>query len=213
VGKKDPVALSHHPLLGLDFIELGAGAGLPSWTAMKCGAKVTCTDQDIPNRIRCMAESAERNLRDMRVLFGNDQEDNDMKYQYAIQAQVCPYAWGEPVSELLGLSSDDGNQNRTATKLFDVVVAADCIYMPQNHSSLLDSIGMLMSDSGLALLSFALHGNVNDEQVWNIVNVAILKGFQVETLDSKQLSPQAINMDSKRGLIHVLRLTRDEKKL
>lgn len=198
-----------HPLLGLDFIELGAGAGLPSWTAMRCGARVVCTDQPLPNRIRCMAESAERNIRLMKDNAVAPREEKE--YKFAMQARVCPYSWGEPIHDILVDVStnvlEEKNDNEES-KRFDVVVAADCIYMPQFHSSLLDSISMLMSDKGLALLPFALHGNVKDEDVWNIVDLAIGKGFKVETLASQQLSPQSINMDSKRGLIHLLRLTK-----
>lgn len=211
----------HHPLLGLDFIELGAGAGLPSWTAMRCGARVVCTDQAIPNRIRCMAESAERNIRYMMKIVlrggrggggplkGKD-DQQEIAYQFAVNARVCPYSWGDPIDEIVELRSPPQSpcQNHKKFERFDIVLAADCIYMPLYHESLLDSIGMLMSNKGIALLPFALHGNVNDEEVWNILNVAADKGFNVEVLESCQLCPQALNMDSKRGLIHVLRLTR-----
>jgi Predicted methyltransferase len=211
------LAFNHHPLLGLDFIELGAGAGLPSWTAMRCGAKVVCTDQAIPNRIRCMAESAERNIRYMKTLLvGRDKDDRETAiYKFAVNARVCPYSWGDPIDDILELLSptttiQDGQSHNSLLKRFDIVVAADCIYMPQFHESLLESIGMLLSDTGIGLLPFALHGNVNDEEVWNIVNLAVEKGLKVEILESCQLCPQALNMDSKRGLIHVLRLRKDK---
>jgi len=53
----------NHILMGSNFVELGAGAGVPSWTALKCCARVVCTDQSIPDRILCIAESAERSRR------------------------------------------------------------------------------------------------------------------------------------------------------
>ena len=56
--------------------------------------------------------------------------------------------------------------------LFNVVIAADCIYMPHFHSILLDSIKLLLSKEGLALLTFALHGNTKDDNVWGIVDLA-----------------------------------------
>jgi predicted nicotinamide N-methyase len=207
-------SIDHHPLLGLEFIELGAGAGLPSWTAMRCGAKVVCTDQAIPDRIRCMAESAERNIRYMKACLsvgkGGQETAASVFFHFADHARVCPYSWGDPIDEVLEmLAVPDQHNEIVLSKRFDIVLAADCIYMPQFHESLLDSIGMLLSDTGIALLPFALHGNVNDEEVWNIVNVAVEKGFKVETLESCQLCPQAINMDLKRGLVHVLRLKKD----
>lgn len=186
-----------HPLLGVPLLELGAGAGLPSWTAMWCGARVVCTDQPIANRIRCMCESAERNYRNMVSQLSSD----DPRLAHAKEARVYPYNWGDSnISELLLTGESKDSQ-------FDVIVAADCIYMPECHSILLDSIKLLLSQDGVALLPFALHGNTDDEKVWAIVELARAKGFQVETLESRQLTPQAGSMDSKRGLVNMLRLT------
>ena len=187
-----------HPLLGLNFVELGAGAGLPSWTAMRRGAKVVCTDQSIADRIRCIAESAERNVREMRK---DSDAGDDQTLCFAEMVQACPYDWGSPIDALVEGRLNDDN-------LFDVVVSADCIYMPQFHSVLLDSINMLMSKTGVALLPFALHGNAKDDDVWNIVDLAKDKGFHVDTLEPQQLTPQAANMETKRALVHTLRLTR-----
>jgi len=191
-----------HPLLGLHFIELGAGAGLPSWTAMKCGAMVVSTDQPIANRIRCMAESVERNAADMAL---SDHLENKPALKFASKARVCPYTWGssiEEFSEVVDASKEDEDC------MFDVAVAADCIYMPQFHNVLLDSIKMLLSEKGVALLPFALHSNVEDDKVWGIIDLAREKGFHVESLEPQQLCPQALHMDSKRALIHTLRLTK-----
>lgn len=200
-----------HPLLGLNFVELGAGAGLPSWTAMRRGAKVVCTDQSIADRIRCIAESAERNVREMRkdsdvAVDAGDDHDHDQTLCFAEMVQACPYNWGSPIDALVegqGRLNNDDDDN-----LFDVVVSADCIYMPQFHSVLLDSINMLMSKTGVALLPFALHGNAKDDDVWSIVDLAKDKGFHVDTLEPQQLTPQAANMETKRALVHLLRLTR-----
>lgn len=180
-----------HPLRNMKCIELGAGAGLPSWTALKCGAKVVCTDQPIAKRIRCMAESAERNCQEMVA----DAEG---------EARVCPYTWGSPVEDVTRLLGGSESDSR-----FDVVVAADCIYMPEFHAALLDSIEMLLKkNTGIGLLPFALHDNTEDDNVWGILDLAKQKGFRVEILESKQLTPQIANMNPKRGLVHTLRLTK-----
>jgi len=186
-----------HPLLGMTFLELGAGGGVPSWTAMKCGARVVCTDQPIANRIRCMAESAQRNLGDMISELSSDDE----RLVYAQQARVCPYLWGDLSVEKVTCGEDDKLR-------FDVIVAADCIYNPKFQPALLDSIQRFMAQDGVALLPFALHGNTDDEKVWNILELAKTEGWNVETLESQQLSPQAKSMNPKRGLVHMLRLTR-----
>ena len=70
------------------------------------------------------------------------------------------------------------------------------------------SIDMLMADHGVALLPFALHGNTADDSVWGIIGLAESKGFRVEALQPKQLTPQIGTMDLKRGLVNTLRLTR-----
>lgn len=190
-----------HPLLGMRFMELGAGAGLPSWSAMKCGAEVVCTDQAIANRIRCMAECAERNLREMRKEYGEEDET----LIHAEKALACPYDWGSPIDDVINVPNGVSHENKEC--LFDVIVAADCIYMPHFHSLLLDSIKLFMSPCGLALLPFALHGNTNDNDIWSIVDLAKEKGFNVDVLESQQLTPQSEHMDLKRALVHTLRLT------
>ena len=105
---------------------------------MKCGAMVVSTDQPIANRIRCMAESVERNAADM-ALSGN--LENNPALKFASKARVCPYSWGSSIEELSGIV---GASNEDEDRMFDVAVAADCIYMPQFHNVLLDSIEMLL---------------------------------------------------------------------
>ena len=206
----------NHPLLGLRVVELGAGAGLPSWTAMQCGARVVCTDQAIPNRIRCIAECAELNIRVMKDDY--KYAPDDVRLVHAEMARGAPYDWGTPIDDIVtlgldcdgnGNDDDDKNRNNCKDNLFDIVVAADCIYMPHFHSLLLDSIKLLLSkDGGVALLPFALHGNTKDENVWGIVDLAEEKGFKADTsFQSQQLIPQSDGMDNKRALVHTIRLT------
>ena len=190
---------TRHPLTGLNLIELGAGGGVPSWTAMWCGASVVCTDQSIPDRIRCLAESAERNRRAMSQATKLDKE----VFDNACKARACGYDWGTSIHEVVTVI--DGIQEETK---FDIVVAADCIYMPEFHEVLLESIRMLLSKRGVALLPFALHGNTDDSKIWSIVDLASAKGFEAEVLESQQLTPQSSGMDKKRGLVHMLRLVK-----
>lgn len=186
---------SSHPLLGKSIVELGAGAGVPSWTAMKCGARVVSTDLASANRIRCMAECIERNYRDMKL---DDMDANGSVLQNADHARAAPCPWGKPVEAVLALNGH---------KRFDVLVAADCCYMPLFHDEMLDTIANLLDDNGVALIPFALHGNTKDESVWGIVEKAKDKGFSVEQLPTQQLSPPCVGMEKKQGLVHTLRLT------
>jgi len=198
------------PLLGISIVELGAGAGLPSWTALHCGAKIVCTDQAIANRILCLAECAERNLRLIRSKKINlATEDTARFFNNAENAKVCPCNWGDNkhIEEVLDLINS-GNDRDQERRQFDIVVAADCIYNPNFHEVLLESIDKLLSEPGIALLPFALHGNTKDENVWNIVTLAKERGFDVDVVEKNQLIPQSAYMDAKRGLVYMLRLRR-----
>lgn len=160
------------PLFGRSFVELGAGAGVPSWAAMCCGARVVCTDLSDTNRIRSMGECVERNFKMMETNEGEE------ILLHCEKTRVCPHDWGTPVDPVVRALNEDGDER------FDVVVAADCCYMPWIHTELLDSIYDLMSPHGVAIISFALHSNTDDEDVWLITDRAIGKGFHVEVLPS-----------------------------
>jgi predicted nicotinamide N-methyase len=125
--------------------------------------------------------------------------DNDV-LRYAERTRAYPYDWGSSVDEITSALNND--------ELFDVVVAADCCYMPWLQPKLLDSIQMLMSDRGVALIPFALHGNAADDDVWAIVDRAREKGFHVEVLEPKQLTPPNPGMESKQALVQTVRLTK-----
>jgi predicted nicotinamide N-methyase len=182
-----------NPLVGMSFLEVGAGAGVPSWSAMHCGARVVCTDLSSTNRIRSMGECAERNYRMMEAA-GNP--------LYADQTKVCPHDWGKPTENVLKALNKSGEER------FDVIVAADCCYMPWLFAELLDSIDGLLSDIGICIICFALHDNTDDDDVWKIVDRAKEKGFVVEVLPSTQLTPPTSHMEAKQGLVHSVRLSR-----
>ena len=112
-----------------------------------------------------MAESAQRNLTAMHAT-GVDKET----IENAKLARVCPYDWGTPITEIANTIATDSNSREEAS--FDVVVAADCIYMPDFHKVLLESVNLLLSKAGVAIFSFALHGNTDDEKVWEIFDLA-----------------------------------------
>jgi len=183
-----------HPLSGVSFLELGAGAGVPSWSAMGCGARVVCTDQPNSDRIRCIAECVERNFRNM-----TKQTPTNAIYD---KCQACPYGWGTKIDEVTKALNKSGDER------FDVIVAADCMYMPWLHTELLDSIDLLLSDRGVALMPFALHGNTDDGDVLRIIDRAKEKGFEVDELAEAQLTPPSEGMALKQGLVKTVRLTR-----
>ena len=199
-------SFQQHPLQGVSFLEIGAGAGVPSWAAMKCGAHVVSTDLSDTDRIRCLAECAERNFQ--QILQSNaPDEKKETLLAHASKTRVCPHDWGssvEGVVKALNSTSD----SKEKQQLFEVIIAADCCYMPWWHKEMLESIYNLLSEGGVTIVAFALHGNTDDDDVWKIVDRAKDRGFCVEALDSQQLSPPYAAMESKQGLVHILRLTK-----
>lgn len=183
-----------HPLKQLRMAELGAGCGLPSWVGMARGAQVTVTDLRNTDRIRSLAVSAEVNSRHCEACSG----------QRPV-VRVAPHTWGEAVSDLVEWTPDGAGEE---SGLYDVVIAADCLYMPGCHEVLLTSCAALLKPNGMIFLPFALHGNTDDENVWSIVPKAEQSGFRVTQLVPEQLTPQADNMGAKRALVHTIVLQR-----
>lgn len=200
---------SFHPLVGKSLVEVGAGAGVPSWAAMKCGANVVCTDLSDSNRIRSMAECVERNFRQVQEGDPSD-EKTAVLLANAAKTRVCPHDWGSPVDKVVEALNSSNNEADEERK-FDIVVAADCCYMPWWHKELLDSIYNLLSDRGVAIVAFALHSNTDDDDVWKIVDRAKYRGFVVEILESQQLTPPSAAMEAKQGLVHIVRLTKPKE--
>lgn len=211
-----------HPLQGKSFVELGAGAAIPSWTAMWRGARVVMTDQGVPGRIRCAAECAARNWSEVLASSIDTKGSDDENEANTVpgghhQPRVCAHDWGMPVDPVFQTLkgdniNDNGGEDDQAPKRFDVLVATECCFMPWFYPELLTSIDALLIDQGgVAILAFALHGNVPDEEVWTLLDQAEECGFQVEQLAVQQLTPQSSDMKRQQGLVHTLRLTRKEQ--
>lgn len=92
----DKATAKRHPLEGICMCKLGTGAGVPSWTAMRRGARVVALDQAIPGRIRAVAEGDQRNWQD--PILSSDKE-NGLFYR----RMVFPYDWGSPVEDIMAL--------------------------------------------------------------------------------------------------------------
>jgi len=204
-----------HPLSNAKVLELGAGCGLPSLMAMKCGARVVCTDLDDPNRIRSIAEAMYRNWKEMENVPNLDPV---IKINGPL-ARACPFRWGdssEAVAKCLNnknvddddTGNDNGNDAATSNK-FDLICATDCLFMPWLHYDLLKAVEELLDDHGVCLMEFAIHESFSkDEEVWPFVDKATERGFHVEVLDAVQMTPPRKGMPAKQGLINILRLTR-----
>ena len=204
--KQDNHSHHHHPLAHAKVLELGAGCGVPSLMAIKCGARVVCTDLDDPNRIRSLAESMQRNW--CEIQNGLRMEDNDAAVQRnGPLARVCPFRWGASSVPVAKCLNDDG------TDKFDLICATDCLFMPWLHYDLLKAVDELLAEDGVCIMEFAIHESFSkDEEVWPFVDKAIERDFRVEVLDAVQLTPPRKGMPAKQGLINILRLTREKGK-
>ena len=136
-----------------------------------------------------MAECIERNYDQMNL-------EESSYLEYGRSARASPCQWGKAVDEI------------ALEEKFDIIIAADCCYMPWLHDDMLDTIDQLLDDKGVAIVPFCLHGNADDDDVWGIVDRAKAKGFAVEELPATQLTPPGMLMESKQGLVHTLRLTK-----
>jgi hypothetical protein len=190
-----------HPLSNAKVLELGAGCGVPSLMAMKCGARVVCTDLDDPNRIRSIAESMQRNWKEIQNVPNLD----EIVKNNGPLAKACPFRWGNS-SEHIAECLNDGVEDKVH---FDLIFATDCLFMPWLHYDLLKAVDELLADDGVCIMAFAIHESLSkDGEVWPFVEKATECGFRVEVLDAVQLTPPRKGMPAKQGLINILRLTR-----
>jgi EEF1A N-terminal glycine/lysine methyltransferase len=124
---------------GKSWLELGAGAGLPSIiTSIHEPSCVVISD------------------------YGNDYDrlllpaiDHNIAYAKELGV-TCPifsvgYIWGSPVERLTSCLASTATSDSTK---FDLVVMADCIFNRSEHRRLLWTVKETLSASGLALCSF-----------------------------------------------------------
>ena len=132
-----------------------------------------------------------------------------------IPYRVSPHNWGETTDFLNTmnlnnkLAEDESSLLMSSSKstyknnnIYDLIIISDCIYNPQYHDVLLDSlvstlklptseqvveehdgsasdgsngngVGNRSNGSGRAVISFSLHGNVDDSNIWNFIKIKI----------------------------------------
>lgn len=122
--------VSDFDITHLTTIELGAGTALPSLLAALLGAtRVVMTDYPAPRVIDNLRENAKRNV-----------QAGFTPLSSLAKVEVEGHAWGE-------LSTPLAAQNHHA---FERVLVCDCLWMPWQHSNLLQSIEWFLQDDGKA---------------------------------------------------------------
>lgn len=115
------------------MLELGSGAALPSLAALAHGASsVHITDYPAPN----LLENCRRNLEANRGELGDEAVDS--------RSHVFGHLWGteEPVH---------------LKNSVDTVIAAECLWIHEQHAELLHSIEYFLKPTGTLLMSYAHH--------------------------------------------------------
>ena len=168
--------LQQHFLRKVRILELGAGIGIPSlFLAQKLG------DMQADGREPGSCESWEPTYQQIFVTDARSYHNirqilfSVLRHRHLKLFRVAPHDWGEVDSS--GVMQFVHEQCQDLT--FDFVVAADCIYNPEFHQPLLDSICRAMAIDGRAIVTFSLHPNTAEENVWTFLDHAKLRGLHV----------------------------------
>eukprot|EP00438_Fugacium_kawagutii_P028001 Skav212565 [mRNA] locus=scaffold2183:37832:38125:- [translate_table: standard] len=84
---------------------------------------------------------------------------------------------------------------------FDLILCNDCLYIPDLHEDLLDSICNSLSPEGVALICFSFHQTAPESVILGFFDIAETKGLKVNDFGERQLPPRCSNMDSARSYV------------
>lgn len=164
-------------------LELGSGVGLPSCCALRHGATVCASD--LPNeRLLALATSLRLNLKILEAAGRS------------AVARVKPHIWGQDAKKLC----EEGD--------FHLILCNDCLYMPELHKDLLESIDTCLALTGSALICFSFHDTAPEAAILGFFELARGRGFQVRDLAERQLAPRCSNMALRRSYVYAKVLTR-----
>ena len=165
------------PLASSSFhvLELGAGTALPSLFLAQVLAK-----REVSNSSRPFLHVTDsQNFRNIQQILWSIGEQS-VKVQDRIAFRVSPHNWGQGIGV--------GNDNRSfldtecpekEPNRYDVIIVSDCIYNPNYHVPLLESVARMLKfpdgsgrhSGGRAIISFSLHGNTTNETVWDFLDL------------------------------------------
>ena len=86
--------------------------------------------------------------------------------------RVSPHNWGQNLDTFLSQEC-----HAATPRSYDLVIVSDCIYNPTFHRDLLTTIAATLrlpdgphDSGGRVILSFSLHGNTPDQDIWNFID-------------------------------------------
>lgn len=224
------------PLAGCRVLELGAGSGLPSWACLHRGCRVVVTDLPDAERIGTLCIAARLNIEQLEAAAGDREGAAPSPSD---RVRVAPFLWGSDPSDVLAAHGGGGydlvlaadciyNPAAHAVLLASIAsallgrpvrdpeevrgVAAggkEAIAMATATATDSDAPAVTRASSGVALVPYALHGNVRDEDVEAFFVRAADWGLNVLRLGSWQLEPtnELTQRDRRRARVHLVSLS------
>ena len=153
-------------------LELGAGTALPSLFLGHLMASQN-NNRHVGSRplLHVTDGKQYRNIR--QILFSLSKQPQAVLEKSFYR--VSSHNWGQDI--------DDFFQTECPQRLprcYDLVLVSDCIYNPTFHRDLLKTVAATLKlpggkddTGGRAILSFSLHGNTPDQDIWNFVDSII----------------------------------------
>jgi predicted nicotinamide N-methyase len=151
---------------GKTVLEVGAGSGIAGIVAAKAGAEsVIITDYPALEILANLEKNVKENL---------PEESRIGREGRPAACSVQGHEWGE-LSE-----DDDFVQAHRAS--FDIILVADCLWMPDQHSNLMKSISWFLKPSGKAWVVAGFHtGRFKISRFFDAESLAA-QGLEVESI-------------------------------
>mmetsp|Transcript_1545 Transcript_1545/g.2674 ORF Transcript_1545/g.2674 Transcript_1545/m.2674 type:complete len:360 (+) Transcript_1545:85-1164(+) len=184
-------------------LELGAGTALPSLFLGHLFAnemEASSVNRKTKPLIHITDGKQYRNIR--QILLSLSKQPAQVLLSSTFR--VSPHNWGEGLGN--NGDSDSCFFQREFVHPYHLIIVSDCIYNPTYHDELLQSIAATLKlpneetgeDGGCAVISFSLHGNTPDHDIWDFLQVKIpSKRHPVH--EHWRLQAWSRNADSKNG--------------
>ena len=173
-----PLLVSGRRNFTVRCLELGAGTAVPSFFLAQLLRDANNNIPSSPKHVLRITDAKYyRNI--MQIVRSIELQQSLLDSSLMIQAH--PHNWGEPIS-FGKIKNDD------IISPHDLVIVSDCIYDPSYHNDLLVSLSRALclptstgtSNGGIAVVSFSLHGNVQDSAIWEFLESKLPSTIRID---------------------------------
>jgi predicted nicotinamide N-methyase len=147
------------------IIEFGAGAALPSLVSTNLHPRVVCVT-DYP--VACILDNIQANF------------SRNFNGEIPVNVKIQGYMWGTDLSPLL-TTRDEGSEVNF-DQYFDIAIACECIWKPDCHKILLQSISQALRPNGVAYIAYSIHIQSLEHAYLNFFKLA--ESFGLHTVDT-----------------------------